>query len=417
MIPCRNIAALSAAQAEASARGGPPQGRAPQTSARSYDNNRSSRHPLDDGTEFLILILKLPIAGCFCTRLAHFAEDEPPLRQAAPRQNPNKFGSALGLHYLCPMTEFELIARIGQLFAGVPRNGFEKPGDDCTVLGISGSESLLFTADLLTEGIHFLRNTTPPYELGRKALAVNLSDVAAMGGRSVATLLSVALPPDVSDEWTEAFLRGYRDLSAEEGVMLAGGDTTSSRHDITVNVTVVGRTADHCIKRRSDARAGDAIVVAGVLGASGAGLRDLLAGNLDTPNARIHNAPVAQTAEGLWLGERTEVHAMTDLSDGLASDLRHIAEQSHVGATVDLERIPIAPGSDLVTALTGGEDYKLLFTAAPEALPALCRAFESRFGRPLYPIGTVTKAEDDTIVWLDCGRRVETDWRGYEHNA
>lgn len=190
-----------------------------------------------------------------------------------------------------------------------------------------------------------------------------------MGGRSVATLLSVALPPDVSDEWTEAFLRGYRDLSAEEGVMLAGGDTTSSRHDITVNVTVVGRAADHCIKRRSDARAGDAIVVAGVLGASGAGLRDLLAGNLDTPNARIHNAPVAQTAEGLWLGERTEVHAMTDLSDGLASDLRHIAEQSHVGATVDLERIPIAPDSDLVTALTGGEDYKLLFTAAPEALP------------------------------------------------
>lgn len=95
---------------------------------------------------------------------------------------------------------------------------------------------------------------------------------------------------------------------------------------------------------------------------------------------------------------------MTDLSDGLASDLRHIAEQSHVGATVDLERIPIAPGSDLVTALTGGEDYKLLFTAAPEALPALCRAFESRFGRPLYPIGTVTEAEDDTIVWLDRGR-------------
>ena len=226
------------------------------------------------------------------------------------------------------MTEFELIARIGQLFAGVPRNGFEEPGDDCTVLGIGGGESLLFTADLLTEGIHFLRNTTPPYELGRKALAVNLSDVAAMGGRSVATLLSVALPPDVSDEWTEAFLRGYRDLSAEEGVMLAGGDTTSSRHDITVNVTVVGRAADHCIKRRSDARAGDAIVVAGVLGASGAGLRDLLAGNLDTPNARIHNAPAAQTAEGLWLGERTEVHAMTDLSDGLASDLRHIAEQS-----------------------------------------------------------------------------------------
>lgn len=199
--------------------------------------------------------------------------------------------------------------------------------------------------------------------------------------------------------------------------MLAGGDTTSSRHDITVNVTVVGRAADHCIKRRSDARAGDAIVVAGVLGASGAGLRDLLAGNLDTPNARIHNAPAAQTAEGLWLGERTEVHAMTDLSDGLASDLRHIAEQSHVGATVDLERIPIAPGSDLETALTAVKITSCSSRPHPKPCRRSAGLSNPRFGRPLYPIGTVTEAEDDTIVWLDCGRRVETDWRGYEHNA
>ena len=135
------------------------------------------------------------------------------------------------------MTEFGFIDSIRRLFAELPDNGFEGIGDDCAVLPLGDGTSLLFTADLLTEGIHFLRDTTPPYELGRKALAVNLSDVAAMGGRSVATLLSVALPPDVSDEWTEAFLRGHRDLSAEEGVMLAGGDTTSSRHDITVNVT------------------------------------------------------------------------------------------------------------------------------------------------------------------------------------
>ena len=315
------------------------------------------------------------------------------------------------------MTEFELIARIGQLFANVPRNGFEEPGDDCTTLRVSDDESLLFSTDLLTEGIHFLRETTPPYELGRKALAVNLSDIAAMGGRTVAALLSVALPPDAAGQWAEAFLEGYRDLSAEEGVMLAGGDTTSSRRDITINVTVIGRAAGRHIKRRSDARVGDAIVTAGQLGASGAGLRDLLAGNLDSSNARIHNAPVAQTAEGVWLGERTEVHAMTDLSDGLASDLCHILEKSHVGATVDLERIPIAAGSDLITAVTGGEDYKLLFTAAPESLTELCRAFESRFGSPLYPIGVITAAETCEIVWLDHGKPFRPDWHGYEHNA
>jgi len=315
------------------------------------------------------------------------------------------------------MTELELIARIGQLFAAVPRNGFEEPGDDCTVLAAGDGQSLLFTTDLLTEGIHFLRAATPPYELGRKALAVNLSDVAAMGGRSVATLLSVALPPEAAGGWAEAFLRGYRDLSAEQGVMLAGGDTASSQRDITVNVTVIGRAADGCIKRRSDARTGDAIVLTGPLGASAAGLRDLLAGRSGTPNARIHNAPVAQTAEGAWLGLRPEVHAMMDLSDGLASDLRRIMERSQVGASIDLERLPIAAGADRIDAVTGGEDYQLLFTAAPDALPALCRDFARRFGRPLHPVGTVTAQSADAIVWRDRGTRIEADWHGYEHNA
>lgn len=315
------------------------------------------------------------------------------------------------------MTEFELIARIGQLIDDLPRNGFEAPGDDCTVLGIGNGESLLFTSDLLTEGIHFLRAATPPYELGRKALAVNLSDVAAMGGRAVATLLSIALPADTPDSWAEAFLRGYRDLSHEEGVMLAGGDTTSSQQHITLNITVIGRAPDGHIKRRSDAQAGDVIVAGGELGASGAGLRDLLAGRYDTVNARIHNAPRAQTAEGLWLGERPQVHAMIDLSDGLASDLRHILTLSHVGARIDVERLPVAAGADTTTAVTGGEDYKLLFTVASEALPELCRAFEARFGRPLYPIGTITEDNAGEIVWLDHGNRISPDWHGYEHRV
>lgn len=315
------------------------------------------------------------------------------------------------------MTEFELIARIGQLINDLPRNGFEAPGDDCTVLGIGNGESLLFTSDLLTEGIHFLRAATPPYELGRKALAVNLSDVAAMGGRAVATLLSIALPADTPDSWAEDFLRGYRDLSQEEGVMLAGGDTTSSQRDITLNVTVIGRASDRHIKRRSDARAGDIIVAGGELGASGAGLRDLLAGRYDTANARIHNAPQAQTAEGLWLGGHPEVHAMIDLSDGLASDLRHILALSHVGARIDVERLPVAAGADTATAVTGGEDYKLLFTVASEALPELCRAFEARFGRQLYPIGAITADNTGEIVWLDHGNRITPDWHGYEHRV
>lgn len=142
------------------------------------------------------------------------------------------------------MTEFGFIDSIKTLFAPLPDNGFEGIGDDCSVLSVGGGESLVFTADLLTEGVHFLRTATSPRELGRKSLAVNLSDVAAMGARPVATLLSIALPADAADAWAAEFMLGYRELSEEFGVTLAGGDTTRSLSGLTINVTAIGRAAD-----------------------------------------------------------------------------------------------------------------------------------------------------------------------------
>ena len=183
------------------------------------------------------------------------------------------------------MTEFGFIENIRALCADLPDNGFERIGDDCAVLPVGGGESLVFTADLLNEGVHFLRRATPAEELGAKALAVNLSDVAAMGARPVATLLSLALPPDAADEWASAFMRGYHAFSARYGVALVGGDTTRSETGITINVTAIGRAADSCLKRRSAARPGDTIFVGGELGASGAGLHDILSGRYDTPCA------------------------------------------------------------------------------------------------------------------------------------
>ena len=154
------------------------------------------------------------------------------------------------------MTEFGLIDTIRDMFAAIPRNGFDGIGDDCTVFPLGSGESLVFTADLLTEGVHFLRTATSPRELGRKSLAVNLSDVAAMGARPVATLLSIALPADAADAWAAEFMLGYRELSEEFGVTLAGGDTTRSLSGLTINVTAIGRAADAHLKRRSDARPG-----------------------------------------------------------------------------------------------------------------------------------------------------------------
>ena len=311
------------------------------------------------------------------------------------------------------MTEFGFIESLRTLCADLPPGGFEGIGDDCAVLPLGDGQALVFTADLLTEGVHFLREATTPEELGAKALAVNLSDVAGMGARPVATLLSLALPPDATDEWAARFMQGYHALSARYGTALVGGDTTRSEHGITINVTAIGRADEKHLKRRSAAREGDILLVTGPLGASGAGLRDILAGRYDTPLAALHRSPLPQVAEGQWLGIRREVHAMMDLSDGLASDVRHIMEQSGTGAAIELTQIPVAEGSDLRTAACGGEDYQLLLTAAPEAAEKLTADFAQRFGAPLYPVGRIEPG--DGLRWLRDGAETELDWRGFTH--
>lgn len=311
------------------------------------------------------------------------------------------------------MSEFEFIDRIKALFAPLPTNGFEGIGDDCAVLPIGGGESLVFTTDMLAEGVHFLRAATSARELGRKSLAVNLSDVAAMGARPVATLLSLSLPADATDAWAEEFMLGYRELSAQFGVTLAGGDTTRSTAGITINVTAIGRAADSHIKRRSAARPGDVIFSAGCLGASGAGLRDILAGRCDTPAAAVHRNPQPQVAEGIWLGGRAEVHAMMDISDGVASDIRHIMERSGVGARIDTDRLPVAPEADTQTAACAGEDYKLLLTADPVLADRLAADFHIRFETPLYPIGRITDSRE--LEWFENGTPCPLDWHGFTH--
>ena len=185
-------------------------------------------------------------------------------------------------------TEFGFISSVARLFADIPRGGFDAIGDDCTCIGIGGGESLVISTDMLVENVHFLRDASSPYELGCKSLLVNLSDVAAMGARPAASLLSLSLPRDATGAWAEEFMRGYHDISKRWGVALVGGDTTSSEGGIAVNVVALGRCPTEYIKRRSDAVPGDAICVTGRLGASAAGLRDILAGMADTDYARCH---------------------------------------------------------------------------------------------------------------------------------
>ena len=309
------------------------------------------------------------------------------------------------------MTEFGLIDKIAAMCSRLPDNGWEGIGDDCAVMPL-GDKSLVVTTDMLAEGVHFLRHAASAREIGRKSLAVNLSDIAAMGARPVATVLSLSIPADAEGAWVEEFMEGYTGLSAEYGVALVGGDTTGSKNGITVNVTAFGTAAAGNLKRRSAAIAGDVIAVSGRLGDSGAGLHDILAGRYDTAAARIHMNPAPQVAEGQWLGGRRAVHAMMDISDGVASDLRHIMTQSGVGAEVDLESVPT--DYDLQTAFCAGEDYKLLLTVAADEFAAVAAAFEAQFGQPLYNIGRIT-ADVGVLRWMRNGIVSNEDFQGFTH--
>ena len=136
--------------------------------------------------------------------------------------------------------EFDFIADIREMFAKMPKNGFEGIGDDCAVLPV-GDEALVFTSDMLNEDVHFLTDKSTAYQIGYKSLMVNISDVAAMGAKPVATLLSLALPQERFGEWSADFMEGYHDASAKYGVKLVGGDTTKSKSGVCINVTAIGR--------------------------------------------------------------------------------------------------------------------------------------------------------------------------------
>lgn len=311
------------------------------------------------------------------------------------------------------MSEFELIAAIQAMANGLPTNGFEGIGDDCAVLEIGDGEALVFTSDALCEGVHFLREAISARQLGDKALAVNLSDVASMGVRPVAVLLSLSIPQDLPIAWVEELMEGFTALAKQHGVALIGGDTTRSQSGLVLNITAIGHGKSDHLKRRNAARVGDWILVSDRLGASAAGLRDVLQGSYNTPLAAIHHHPIAEIEAGAWLGSRAEVHAMMDLSDGLASDLKHILKASSVGAEVELGDIPVAEGATLNDALTGGEDYKLLLTVDAAHGQALMADFEHHFHRPLYRVGHITDTQE--LVWLEKGAPSVQELRGFRH--
>jgi thiamine-monophosphate kinase len=305
------------------------------------------------------------------------------------------------------------------MFRAMPNNGFEGIGDDCAVLPI-GDEALVFTSDMLNEGVHFLADKSTAYQIGYKSLMVNISDVAAMGASPVATMLSLALPKKYFGEWSEEFIRGYKKASQKYGVKLIGGDTVGSKSGICISVTAIGRAPMANIKRRSAAKIGDVVMVTGKLGASAAGLRDVLGGRFTTKNAKIHLMPEAQVCEGEWLGVQGCVHAMADISDGIASDLQHILDQSKKGAIIAEMSVPLARGASFEDAICGGEDYQLILTVDKRKADDLAQRFEEQFGKPLYKIGRIVAGDGSCFAFGLENKQGDimyssVGWGGYNH--
>ncbi len=312
--------------------------------------------------------------------------------------------------------EFGFIDYIKMHFP-VPDN-FTGIGDDCAVLP-PDEEQMLFSTDLLMEGVHFLRGESSPEDVGWKAAAVNLSDIAAMGGTPVATFLSIALPKDAQGEWSERFIEGYSQISKLYNVPLLGGDTTSSLRDIAVNVGILGKCPYGKSLMRNGAKVGQTIYVTGVLGDSAAGLQAILKGIQRRPEVETlinrHKRPIPRINEGKELLQCGKVGAMMDISDGIASDLRHILKASSVGAVVELDKIPLSKELSSVgrennwniyeLAVAGGEDFELLFTAE--------EGLEKEVGFPIYPIGKIIEGKE--LIWSINNNPVEQDFMGYKH--
>jgi thiamine-monophosphate kinase len=323
---------------------------------------------------------------------------------------------------LTRLGEPELVEAIGRDF-GRKGKGLELGiGDDAAVLGFGSrkGERLLLTTDLLVEDVDFRRSIHPPFLLGRKSLSVNLSDIAAMGGRPRFALLGLALPRRSSPEWVNAFFRGFRSVVQEAGLLLIGGDL-SAASKIVISVTVVG--AARQVVRRGGARPGDYLFVSGSLGDAAAGRRLLEKKGRSDPArraGRLERAfldPRPPLELGRQLARQGLASAMIDLSDGLSVDVRHICRESRVGAEVWAESIPLSKdirkyfSSALPLALHGGEDFELLFSVPQNRLKSLLR-----LGRrhPLYPIGRITRGREAVLVGPG-GRRSPLPARGWQH--
>jgi len=314
------------------------------------------------------------------------------------------------------LTEQELISRIQARLAPPPSWLLVGIGDDAAVVEPVRNQVEVVTVDAVVEGVHFDRRFTPPAAIGHRALAVNLSDLAAMGATPRLALLSMALPSELSCDDFDAIAGGFAALAATHQIHVGGGNLTRSPGPLMIDVTAIGWTKRRGVLTRSGAQPGDGIYVTGSVGGALAGLQ-VLRESTTAPSqfascATRYLYPQPRVKAGVLLSRNRAATACMDLSDGLADGIRQIAAASGVGATIERAAIPVDSAARLwfesrqvdpvMAALGGGDDYELVFTASPK-LRGRLRAVARHGGVAITRIGICTKALTVEVTGSDDG--------------
>lgn len=329
---------------------------------------------------------------------------------------------------LSELGEFGLIELLTRDMIHNPDGLIKGVGDDTAVLKVGKGVWLLFTADMMVEGVHFSLDYSTFYQVGWKALAVNLSDIAAMGGRPTHALVALAIPPRAKPSELLELYQGLREAARAHGVNIVGGDTVSNPERLVLNVTLLGEVGAGEAVYRSGASPGDKVYVTGTLGAPAAGLYLFQNPALPcSPEAaeycrRAHTTPQPRVAAGRFLA-CCGASAMDDISDGLASEMHEICGTSSVGCLIRREEVPIDPrvrevaaraGVDpLEWALFGGEDLELVFTVGPQVEERLKKEAAAE-GIKIYPVGVIT-ASGGVCLEQPGGAILPLPRGGYDH--
>ena len=297
--------------------------------------------------------------------------------------------------------EFGFIERIKSGCLIREENVIRGIGDDCCVFKASAEMACLLTTDMLVEQVHFVLEAIPPYQLGRKSLAVNMSDIAAMGGTPKEAAISIAIPDTVDLDYLDALYDGMKAMAKEFEVNLLGGDTTSSPGPLIINITLVGEAREEEVLYRSGAKVGDVIFLTGPVGSAAAGL-DIILKERGTDEweelIEAHHNPYPQIKTGRTIASMKVANSLIDVSDGVAADLGHICTGSKLGAVIEEKMIPTTEKfkeycekfqeESRHLSLHVGEDYVLLGTVPPESAAGLQEALESN-GCQFHPIGKI----------------------------